>query len=231
MAIRVIGAGLGRTGTLSLKAALERLGFGTCHHMIELFTHPEQIVYWEAAGRGEPVDWSALFDSPPGYQAVVDYPGCRYYRELMEYYPDAKVVLTVRDPNTWYESALATIFQVGRPPAGAGQEGGPPPQMPFPGDPQLLMRILQMIQRDIWQGDFAGKFEDRDHTIEVFNRHNAAVKAQVPADRLLVYEVKEGWEPLCGFLGVPVPEGEPFPRLNDRETFQARIKERSAGQQ
>src|SRR5215210_5869069 len=98
MAIRVIGAGLGRTGTLSLKAALEELGFGACYHMIELLTHPEQVRFWEAASRRERVDWDALFE---GYQAVVDYPGCRYYRELMEYYPEAKVVLTVRDPNTW----------------------------------------------------------------------------------------------------------------------------------
>jgi hypothetical protein len=222
MAIRVIGAGLGRTGTLSLKAALEQLGFGTCHHMIELFQHPEQITYWDAASRGEQVAWDGLFNSAPGYQAVVDYPGCRYYRQLMDHYPDAKVILTVRNPDTWYDSARATIYQAGRPRSGDGPQSGPPP---FPGDPQLFMRIFQMIERDIWQGDFGGRFEDRDHTIEVYKRHNAAVQEQVPADRLLVYEVKQGWEPLCRFLGVPVPEGTPFPRLNDRETFQARMRD------
>src|SRR5438094_934614 len=112
MAIRVIGAGLGRTGTLSLKAALEELGFTQCYHMIELLMHPEQVTYWEAASAGQPVDWDALFE---GYQAVVDYPGCMYYRQLMEQYPEAKVLLSVRDPEKWYESARETIFQAGRP--------------------------------------------------------------------------------------------------------------------
>src|SRR5947208_7864431 len=125
MAIQVIGAGLGRTGTLSLKAALEELGFGPCYHMIELITHPEQVVYWEAASAGQPVDWDALF---AGYQAVVDYPGCRYYRELMRHYPEAKVILTVRDPETWYESCMATIYQAGRP--APGQDPSTPPQLP-----------------------------------------------------------------------------------------------------
>lgn len=224
MAIRVIGAGLGRTGTLSLKAALEELGFGTCYHMIELLSHPEQVRFWEAASRREPVAWDEMFQ---GYQAVVDYPGCRYYRELMECYPEAKVVLTVRDPDRWYESALATIYQAGRPPSGENE--GPPAPLPFPGDPQLFARIFEMVRRDVWQGDFGGRFEDREHAIEVFNRHTEQVKAQVPADRLLVYEVKEGWEPLCRFLGVPVPEGEPFPRLNDRETFQNRLRGEEPG--
>src|SRR4028118_1909160 len=110
MAIRVIGAGLGRTGTLSLKAALEEVGFGACYHMIELLGHPEQVHFWEAASRGEPVHWDALF---AGYQSIVDYPGCRYYRTLMEHYPDAKVVLTVRDPDRWYESTRETIYKAG----------------------------------------------------------------------------------------------------------------------
>src|SRR4028118_1427594 len=100
MAIGVIGAGLGRTGTLSLKAALEELGFGACYHMIELLGHPEQVHFWETASRGESVDWDTLFT---GYQAVVDYPGCRYYRTLMEHYPEAKVILTGRDPARWDE--------------------------------------------------------------------------------------------------------------------------------
>jgi sulfotransferase family protein len=221
VSIRVIGAGLGRTGTLSLKAALEELGFGRCYHMIELLTHPEEVHYWEAASRGEPVAWDALFE---GCQAVVDYPGCRYYRELTAHYPDARVILTVRDPESWYESARETIYQVGRPRSGEGD--APPAPPPFPGDPQLLMRIFQMARRDVWEVDFGGRFEDREHAIQVFTRWNAQVKEQVPADRLLVYQVKEGWEPLCRFLGVPVPEGRPFPRLNDRETFRARAEGR-----
>jgi hypothetical protein len=221
MAIRVIGAGLGRTGTLSLKAALEELGFEACYHMIELLGHPEQVHFWEAASRGESVDWDALF---AGYQAVVDYPGCRYYRTLMEYYPEAKVILTVRDPDRWYESTRETIYRVGRAPskrpeAQSAPSEGSPSGLPFPGDPQLFGRIFQMVEQDVWQGDFAGKFEDRDYAVEAFNRHIAQVKEHVPQQRLLVYEVSQGWEPLCRFLDVAVPEGKPFPRLNDREAF------------
>ncbi len=214
MALQVIGAGLGRTGTLSLKAALEELGFGTCYHMIELLTHPEQIAYWEAASRREPVDWDALFN---GYRSAVDYPACRYYGELMQQYPEAKVILTVRDPQSWWESVRETIYQVGRPPSGG--EGGAPARPPFPGDPHLLARILRMVQQDVWETDFGGRFEDREYATECFNRHTAEVRKRVLAERLLVYQVSEGWEPLCQFLGVPVPAGTPFPRLNDREAF------------
>jgi hypothetical protein len=218
MAIRVIGAGLGRTGTLSLKTALEMLGFDKCHHMIEVFQNPAQIDYWDAAGMGRPVDWDALFT---GYQAIVDYPGCRYYRQLLAHYPDAKVLLTVRDPDAWYESARETIYAIST----ARRESGPPPSSPPPFGmaPEQMQRIGQMVVRDVWQGDFGGRFEDKAHAIEVYKRHNAAVQENVPAEKLLVYQVKEGWEPLCKFLGVPVPEGTPFPHVNDRESFKSRI--------
>src|SRR4051812_14465442 len=125
MAIRVIGAGVGRAGTMSLKAALEQIGVEKCYHMIELLMHAEQVRYWEQASAGQPVDWDTLFE---GYQSIVDYPGCRYYRELLAHYPDAKVLLTVRNPESWYESARETIYQAGRP--RAGQEAGAPPQLP-----------------------------------------------------------------------------------------------------
>jgi hypothetical protein len=223
MAIRVIGAGLGRTGTLSLKSALEEVGFGACYHMIELLSHPEQVHFWEAASRVEPVNWDALF---AGYQAVVDYPGCRYYRTLMEYYPEAKVILTVRDPDRWYESTRETIYKVGRaapehPEAQSAPSDTPPVGWPFPGDPQLFRRIFGMVEKDVWQGDFANRFEDRQYAVEVFNRHIAQVKEHVPRQRLLVYEVSQGWEPLCRFLEVPTPEGKAFPHLNDREAFRS----------
>jgi hypothetical protein len=162
------------------------------------------------------VDWDALFD---GYLATVDYPGCRYYRQMMEHFPEAKLILTVRDPQKWYESASQTIFQAAK----RGREraeGGGEPQFSFPGDPQLLMRIVQMIQRDIFGGDFGGNLENAQACIDFFERHNAGVIAYVPAGRLLVYEVKQGWEPLCRFLDVPVPEGKPFPHLNERAAFQ-----------
>jgi hypothetical protein len=218
MAIEVIGAGLGRTGTYSLKAALEELGFAQCYHMAELLGHPEHVTYWEDASAGKPVDWDALFE---GYRAAVDYPACSYYQRLMEQYPDAKMILTVRAPDSWYESAAATIFKVGQ---RQPEASGAPPVLPFPGDPQLLMRVFGLSRRDVWERDFEGRFEDREFAIRRFNEHTHTVKAHVPPDRLLVYEVKEGWEPLCRFLGVAVPEGKPFPRLNDRATFQSRLK-------
>jgi hypothetical protein len=225
MALRVIGAGLGRTGTMSLKGALEQLGFVKTYHMHELFMDPTRVVHWEAAADGLPVDWDTLFE---GYQAAVDYPACRFYKELMAQYPDAKVILTVRSPESWHESARETIFQASRMP---GQhDADAPPPMPFPGDPQLFMRIFRLISRDIWQGHFQGRFEDAEFAKGVFNRHNEEVQATVPPEKLLVFHPKDGWEPLCRFLDVPVPEGVPFPHVNDREEFRRRIQERQQTQ-
>ena len=209
MPLEVIGAGLGRTGTLSLKIALEQLGFAGCYHMTEVFAHPEHVPLWDAAGRGDPVDWDALFR---GYRATVDWPGCNFYRALMGWYPDAKVILTVRDPERWYESARRTIYSV--------REAFPRWSRPFL---PRMGRIMGMVDRLIWDGFFRGRFEDRDHALVVFHRHTEEVRRSVPPDRLLVYEVREGWGPLCAFLGVPVPEGKPFPHVNDTEEFRARI--------
>jgi Sulfotransferase domain len=224
LALKVIGAGLGRTGTLSLKAALEELGFTRCYHMIELFHDPARVVHWENAAAGRPVDWDALFD---GYQAAVDYPACQYYRQLLEHYPDAKVVLTVRDPHRWYESANETIFQSARSRTEPG-EGGPP-RMPFPHDSPYFIRVIQLIQGSIFGGHFQGKTDDPAFCMEVFRRHNDEVQQVVPPDQLLVYEVKQGWEPLCRFLGVPVPESRPFPHLNEREDFRRMLRGEGPG--
>jgi hypothetical protein len=210
MPIKVIGAGLGRTGTLSLKAALEELGFTRCYHMTEVLAHLDDARVWDDAGRGEPVAWDKLF---AGYQATVDWPGCSFYRELLRQYPEAKVILTVRDPERWYESALRTIYYVRHAfPAWSG--------LIFP----PMRGFRRMLDRIVWEGTFQGRFEDRSFAIEVFNRHNEQVRRDVPADRLLVYEVRDGWGPLCAFLGVPVPEGKPFPHLNDAAEFRARIR-------
>ena len=195
MTLEVIGAGFGRTGTMSLKVALEELGFGPCYHMIELFQHPEHVERWEAAVRGDPVNWEELFH---GYRATVDWPGAAFYRKLMERYPEAGVILTVRDPESWYESARNTIFNL--------QE-------------VASSRAPQMARDLASQKGFDGDVEDRQHMIEAFNRWNEEVRELVPAQRLLVYEVKEGWEPLCDFLGVEAPKGKPFPHLNDSDSF------------
>jgi Sulfotransferase domain len=207
MTLKVIGAGFGRTGTTSIKAALEQLGFAQCYHMQEVIKKPAHVQLWLDALEGKPVDWETLFT---GYQATVDWPACNFYAQLMAHYPDAKVLLTVRDPDKWYDSCLNTIYAMYHKPVMRLVRRLVPP----------MHRFMAMNDRLIWQGDFGGRFSDRDHAIAVFNQHNAAVKAYVPSDRLLVYDVKEGWEPLCRFLDVPVPQGIPFPHLNDTGTFQ-----------
>lgn len=212
----MIGAGFGRTGTMSLKVALEELGFGPCYHMVELFDHPEHLKLWEAAARGEPVDWKELGD----YQATVDWPACTFYEELMEAYPDAKVLLSVREPERWYESTRNTIY---------GATKSSTASLMFSVMEQFvpaIKRSRRVIEDIIWKGTFDGNFEDRRYAIEVFNRHNEEVKRRVPADRLLAYEVKYGWGPLCEFLNVEVPEGKPFPHLNDAAAFRKMLRRR-----
>ncbi len=211
MALKVIGAGHGRTGTLSLKAALEELGFGPCYHMVELLAHPERVSYWEAAERGEAVSWNDLFE---GYAAGLDFPVFRYYDTLAERYPDAKIILTVRDPERWYESALNTIYRAGPPPL---QKALMAFQLPFSPRLRKLIRAFRLADK-VWQKDFGGRFKDKAYALAAYKAHNERVKQLIPPDRLLVYEVSEGWEPLCAFLGVPVPD-KPFPRLNDRLSF------------
>jgi hypothetical protein len=211
MNLEVIGAGFGRTGTMSMKAALEELGFGPCYHMRELFEHPEHIGQWRAAMRGEPVDWEFVLGD---YRATVDWPGCTFYEELLEMNPDAKVILTVRDPHRWYESTRDTIYRIsGASYSVAFRLAG----LVMPRARQVN-RARRFVSELVWEGDFGGRFGDRVHAIGTFERHNEGVKRRVPPERLLVYEVKQGWGPLCDFLGVEAPD-EPFPHLNDGEAF------------
>jgi hypothetical protein len=200
MTLKVIGAGLGRTGTLTLKAALEQLGLGPCHHMVEVFAHMEQTDFWRRAAEGEGVDWEEIYGA---YPATVDWPSCHFWRQLSERYPDAKMLLTVRDPECWWESMNDTILNVIK--AGLAD--------PDPGR-RAAMRFAELI---IAEQTF-GKDFSHDNVIAAFERHNAAVKAAIPPERLLVFEVSQGWGPLCKFLGVPVPDS-PFPRVNSREEF------------
>jgi hypothetical protein len=202
--LAVIGAGFGRTGTMSLKIALERLGFGPCYHMTEMVNNPSHAGLWSAAGRGEPVDWAALFGR---YRATVDWPACHYYRELMAAFPAAKVILTVRDSERWYDSVANTLYSLKTATdsylAGRGQAGPRPPVV---------------YQNRIWDETFSGRFTDRQYAIEVFQRHNREVMDYVPPDRLLVYELEQGWQPLCDLLGVQPPD-ETFPHVNDTRAF------------
>jgi Sulfotransferase domain len=221
--LKIIGAGFGRTGTLSLKGVLEELGFGPCYHMVEVFHHPEDTAQWEAAARGEPIDWHQLL---AGYQATVDWPGCAFYEELLHTYPDARVLLSVRDPASWYESVDSTIYQMRR--------------MTTHFSPAAVLfrvmglfapdrrRVGRMINALVWQGIFNGHFEDKDDAIAIFHQHIENVKKRVPPDTLLVYNVNQGWEPLCTFLGIQVPPDKPFPHLNERTSFMGnRFRQRS----
>jgi hypothetical protein len=198
MALQVIGAGYGRTGTLSLKLALEQLGFGPCHHMVEVFAHPETIPLWIAAADGRP-DWEAIFD---GYAAAVDWPTATFYRELAEAYPEAKVILTERNPESWFASTQATIF---------GRELPPDSE-----DPWTVMagKVVGEL--------FDRRLHDKARVISVYQAHNARVREVIPPERLLVYQVADGWAPLCAFLGVPVPDA-PMPKVNSTEEFRATI--------
>lgn len=201
MTLKVIGAGYGRTGTKSLKDALEHLGLGPCYHMVEVFKNPQAPDWWSAAA-DDPAnaDWGRIFE---GYNATVDWPNATYYRELADAYPDAKVILTERDPDQWFESTQATIF--------ARMPTGPGATEPFP-------RMAGKVVCEL----FDYRMHDRDHCISVFKAHNAKVRQVIPAERLLVYEVAQGWGPLCGFLGVPEP-AEPMPKVNSREEFAAMV--------
>ena len=206
--LRVIGAGFGRTGTLSMKRALEELGFGPTYHMEEVFRHPSHVKKWHRFATTGQVDWDDLFDS---FGSAVDFPASCAWRELAGAYPDAKVILTVRDPERWWQSTATTIY--------------PAREM----IPRWLRRcvplarqFVEMNDRLIWQGLFDGRFNDRSYAISAFEQHRAAVRATIEPDRLLVFDVKDGWGPLCEFLEVPPPR-HPFPALNDAAAFRRRV--------
>lgn len=205
MTLSIIGAGFGRTGTLSLKLALEQLGFGPCYHMNDVFTQAGHAQQWRDAFRSGDADWETLLQ---GYRATVDWPSAHFWRQLAGHYPAAKVILTVRDRDAWYESISTTIFPAQRRPL--------PPQ----DDPHYAQ--LVMPRELILHGTF-GQVEDKAHVLSIYDAHNAAVQAQITPPRLLVYDVKDGWAPLCAFLGVPVP-GAPFPRSNTQQDFLDRLK-------
>lgn len=204
--VQVIGAGFGRTGTWSLKAALEQIGFGPSFHMIDLLRHPERAALFLAALHGEEVDWGEAFD---GYASTVDWPGCTFYDRILAAYPDAKVILSVRDPEKWYASAERTIYALKEAAARGALEGDGPGAPP---------EVLGMIRELIWDTTFEDRFADKAFAIDVFERHNEAVKRAVPPGQLLVYEIQQGWGPLCEFLGVEAPADD-FPHLNDAESF------------
>lgn len=203
MTLSVFSAGFGRTGTMSLKLALEQLGFGPCHHMIEVIGNGDaQVPLWNATLNGEP-DFEAIYS---GYGAAVDWPTAAFWQELAIAYPDAKVILSSRSAESWYnsisETILATVWD---------EVSWPPPAV------EWFRMVSKVLERSL------GTARDKDSILAAFEAHEAAVKAAIPAGRLLVHSAKEGWAPLCAFLGVPVPDA-PYPRTNSKEEFFEHMK-------
>jgi hypothetical protein len=193
MALKVIGTGFGRTGTDSMREALNVLGFGPCHHMLEVNGSDQQKRVWRAQVSGENAGWETLFE---GYRSCVDWPSAHYWPQLVQIYPDAKVVLTYRSAESWWESFEKTIVR------GIEQST----------DPASLG--ITLVRDRV----FGGRPGDRAHAIAAYESNVAAVKATVPPSRLLVHNLGDGWEPLCEHLGVPVPE-TPYPARNTTADF------------
>jgi Sulfotransferase domain len=198
MSLKVIGSGMGRTGTHSLKLALEKLLGAPCYHMMEVFPRPHHFKLWTAAARGENTDWHALFD---GFVAAVDWPAAAFWEEISAAFPEAIILHSERDPESWWKSASATIF--------AKREGGPPPPMK-----EMLGALMG--------ARFTADIYDKDAAIAAYKRNNAHVRAAAPKDRLLLWSPGDGWGPICKALELPVPT-EPFPHSNTTEEFNARI--------
>lgn len=206
MALKVVGAGLGRTGTHSLKIALERLLGAPCYHMVEVFQHMDHVPIWHAAARGETVDWETLL---AGYEAAVDWPSAAFWPELSAKYPDALVVLSTRPVDAWWGSAHDTIF----------------PSIERMHDTEEHQRWYDMVHAML-DARFTSDTENREACVAKFLEHDKHVRNTVPADRLLVWQATDGWEPLCKALNVPVPD-EPFPVTNTKKEFLDRVNNRS----
>ena len=203
--LKVIGAGFGRTGTHSLKLALETLGFGPCHHMFEIRQSRQQLELWRTISKTPDIDWNLVF---AGYLSQTDWPGARYWQQLAKAFPHSKVVLTYRDPKSWYQSFKSTIVRANR--AGILH------------DPDLHTRAMAEIVEDIvFRQTFDDRPEDENHAISIYLKHISDVMEEIPRERLLLYNVSEGWQPLCDFLDVKVPDSA-FPVPNSKEFFLAR---------
>lgn len=200
MALKVIGAGFGRTGTDSMREALGILGLGPCHHMFEVNAQEEQKRMWRAHVRGVPIGWDRLF---AGYSSCVDWPSAYYWKELAEFFPEAKVVLTYRSAQSWWESFEKTLL----------------PVLEASTDPDSLG--IALVRDKV----FGGRAHDRAHAMAVYDANVEIVKATIAPQRLLVHAAEDGWEPLCAFLGRPVP-AQSYPGRNTTQDFRAAATER-----
>ena len=211
--MKLIGAGYGRMGTMSLKAALEQIGYGPCYHMIDIIKDPSLLPPWKAASEGEKVDWEQALD---GWESTIDWPGCTYWREMYETWPELPVLLNIRDKEAWYKSCLNSIHEAKE----RGMRGELQPA--DPDTPPPNPEVMGMISKTIWDGTFHGRFkDDKEYAFKVFDEHYDEVRSTVPKDQLLEFDATKGeWEPLCSWLGVDVPDA-PFPHLNDTASFRS----------
>ncbi len=200
MELKVVGAGVGRTGTHSLKLALEQLLGAPCHHMLEILGDPSQALAWIDAIDGRSVEWAVMLQR---YRAIVDWPGASFWRELSQANPEALVLLSVRDPESWYRSASDTIF--------LSFDRVPPELSPW------MVAVRKLM------GDrFSDQFENPTAMMDAYVRHNDAVRKDIPTDRLLEWNLGDGWAPICERLGLPVPS-EPFPVTNSTDEFRQMV--------
>lgn len=214
MSIKIIGAGLPRTGTNTLKVSLATLGYcKKVYHMKELLVNPERLHYWKTLDDTGDTDWNGLYD---GYDGTVDFPGYPWYKEHMKQYPDAKVILTVRDFESWYKSVDSTVFRAG--PQTPGEKIKMIGKLLFSARARKVVKCIKWFKKVFFAERLQGQFGDKAHAEKFWNDHIADVKAHVPADKLLVYDVRDGWAPLCKFLGVEEP-AEELPHLNKKENF------------
>lgn len=210
--MKLIGVGFGRSGTMSLKGALEQLGADPCFHMIDLIMGEDKerdLTHWERIANGEEVDWQEVFEP---WEATVDWPACHYWRELADAFPDTPILLNHRDFDGFYKSCENTILAVKK----AAQAGElTPDSSREPPSPKLF----GIIEKLIWQGDFQGRFEDKEWVRQMYHDRIETIKREIPSDRLILWELgKDGWGPLADALGVPAPS-EPFPHLHDTNEF------------
>ena len=223
MAIKIVGAGFPRTGTNTLKKALEELGYSKTYHFKEMIANPTDLQYWLTLEKTGTTNWDDLYE---GFEASVDLPAYPWYKEHLQRYPDAKVILTVRPFEKWYESLYSTIYQAG--PQTLPQKLVMLTKLLFSSRLRKMIKCVKFAKRRIFQVELQGKFEDKAFAEKVFNNHIEKVKSEVPPEKLLVYDVRDGWGPLCEFLGVPVPD-DALPHLNKKENFKTMLAQMMKG--
>lgn len=225
MALKVIGAGFPRTGTNSLKRSLEMLGISKTYHFKDLVKNPDNLHLWEQLEQTNTTDWETIYE---GYQGSVDFPCYPWYKEHMEVYPDAKVIMTVRPFEDWYASMKSTIWVSG--PQTPIEKMVFMGKMAFDSNLRKTIKCVKFVKKFLWERQFEGRFLDKEFVKTVWEKHHQEVKDHVPAEKLLVYDIRTGWEPLCKFLDLPVPT-EALPHLNKRENFKAMLKEMMDGKE